>query len=171
MTNGYANQESYLDDTLTSNLYYSDNVLNTDSTRLTLISNFLINPYDSNISTSADLYNYAASALNIVYNSIGINKGFILTASLPNGVVWYYNDGTNSTSNNTYTNFLNNSIYSNQNTNSANLDALLSNDGNSFYVTKTNNISSNNIWLSTFVLRLGASKKTPLGCISLANTY
>ena len=152
---------------LTSFDYINSPVQNSAYSRVQCVFNFLSNPYSSNINTSANLYNYAASALNDFYNDVNseFTDNVIVTATTQDGIVWYYNDGT--TTNNTLVNFYNNTIKTNQNTRPSYIDALLSDSGYGFEssIVRT---SSGSLYNSNLVQRIGSSKKTPVGCIALS---
>lgn len=152
---------------LTSFDYINIPVQKSPYSRVQCVFNFLSNPYSSNINTSANLYNYAVSALNDFYNDVNVkypNK-IVVTATDQNGVVWYYNDGT--TTKNTLNNFYNNAIQTNQNTRPSYIESLISDSGYGFEssIVRT---SSGSTYNSNLVQRIGSSKKTPVGCIALS---
>jgi len=135
--------------------------------RLNNITQFINNPYGSNSNT---LWYNAVVSLILFNNDCqsvivpSYNKSSV-TASLSNGKVWYSSLSTN----NTYENFLNDTIYPNQNTQSSFQQAINNDAGFGYEV--NNNLYINNFYTNTeekSVMRLGLDKKSIGGCIALS---
>jgi len=136
--------------------------------RLSAISQFINNPYSSD---SPNLW------YNAVVSLIGFNNDCqsvmvpsydksSVTATLSNGKVWYSTLSVN----NTYQNFLNDTIYPNQNLQSSFQDAI--NDASGFGYEVNNSLYINPYYTNIeekVVLRLGTNRKSVGGCISLSH--
>jgi len=135
--------------------------------RLYEISAFLNNPYGAN---SSKLWYNAVVALISFNNDCqyvivpSYNKSSV-TATLPNGKVWY----STLSITNTYENFINDTIYPNQNNNSSFQNAINNESGFGYEI--NNSLYINNYYTNTeqkVVLRLGINRESVTGCISLS---